>query len=453
MELKHSELVFIENQKGYPCLLYDGHKYSLGNKNISGSSMWRCVNRKECNASVTLSSTKDVIIRKSDHICRSHYDQNVRDLVIYNCKKDACKNMTPIKNIFEKNVTKAVENNPGVMMFSYEEKKNSLYHARHKYLQQTNTEFEYLKDVKIPSILAKDFLVMEDGEDERIVVFATLSARRFLSSSNKLVYFGDGTFKRVPKPFFQLFTLHVDIGTCTKSTNVVPVIFVLLPNKTEYTYTRLFTFLRDQMHIQISKYKSDFETAQINACKLIYPDCDISGCYFHYNRAVWKKARDQSVNATTEGRKVVQMCANLPLLPVTKIDEAWQSIKEIAPETNVMTKFICYMEKQWIKMGPSMISTARDRHRTTNTVEGWHRRLNVRMPHKPTLMRFIYILRKEAMYQTTRINNSLFSGAPRRRPDIFFDHQYSKQLTQLNNGDITPLDFLMKLMFIKKRLS
>ncbi|KAI8432625.1 hypothetical protein MSG28_013611 [Choristoneura fumiferana] len=46
-----------------------------------------------------------------------------------------------------------------------------------------------------------------------------------------------------------------------------------------------------------------------------------------------------------------------------------------------------YMEDTWLRLGPEKLSCSKDKHRTNDPVEGWHRRLNIRMPHKPTLIR------------------------------------------------------------------
>lgn len=103
-------------------------------------------------------------------------------------------------------------------------------------------------------------------------------------------YYGDGTFISAPGPFYQMFVLHLDLNSDEDCTNIVPVIYTLLPNKTQQTYTRLFRILKDQLGIKIKDYKCDYEIAQINAVKSAFPDANVTGCYYHYNHAVWKNA-------------------------------------------------------------------------------------------------------------------------------------------------------------------
>lgn len=100
------QIIFINKQKGKPCLLYGGHKYNFGHRNRSGSSMWRCVNRGQCNASLTLKSEKDFILRSSSlHVGKKSQSQNERDIVIDACKKEVCTKMTPVKKVFEKHIS------------------------------------------------------------------------------------------------------------------------------------------------------------------------------------------------------------------------------------------------------------------------------------------------------------------------------------------------------------
>lgn len=315
--------IFIENQKGYPALIYDGHKYNFNHKNKNGTNNWKCVNRTTgCFASATLNECKDIVLKMSEHVCKRQYEQNLRDVAVHSRKKDVCEKMTPVKKIYEKKVTEMHETDSGFSMCSYDEIKSSLYRARHKYLDQNTTEFTRLEHVKIPNLLKHDFLVVEDGETEKILFFSTNNAKAFITNSaeKKPQYFGDGTFKRVPKPFYQLYTVHVDVGTnSTTTTNVVPILFALLPNKTENTYCRFFMLLRNTMGLIIEKFKFDYELAQLNACESIFPNCEIKGCFYHFNRAVWRKAKYLKIDTSMEGRKTVQMCAVIPLLPESEI--------------------------------------------------------------------------------------------------------------------------------------
>lgn len=82
----------------------------------------------------------------------------------------------------------------------------------------------------IPELLAKDWLHCVDGmENEKIFVYVTKFILKTVQNLNNsdVLYFGDGTFK-VPNPFYQLNSIHVDIDSCEYTTNVVPIIFLLI---------------------------------------------------------------------------------------------------------------------------------------------------------------------------------------------------------------------------------
>lgn len=106
---------------------------------------------------------------------------------------------------------------------------------------------------------------------------------------------------------------------------------------------------------------------------------------------------------------VVPKVPVLPLVPENMFPEAWFEIIQSAPNTNEMRSFRQYFERTWYpKFNPSILSCANQRHRTTNTVEGWHKRLNAKIPKKISLMLFIYKLRKEAEFSNQKILKSEF---------------------------------------------
>lgn len=64
------------------------------------------------------------------------------------------------------------------------------------------------------------------------------------------------------------------------------MVYGLLPEKTTETYIRVFSVLKDKFEIVINNFKCDYEKAQINAMKTVIPECEITGCFFHYQRVI-----------------------------------------------------------------------------------------------------------------------------------------------------------------------
>lgn len=177
--------------------------------------------------------------------------------------------MSSLKKNYEKAMTEFIEGNPTcqVQFQQFETVRENLRRTRLKYLDVVKTEFSKSIDVMLPEMIAKNFLVSEYeiDSDNKMLIFCQRSSQKVMqlnAKENKMV-FGDGTFKVVPQPFCQLFTLHVDLNSCNYSSNVRPAIYALLPNKSTSTYTAFFTIVRDVLKVNIKTYKCDYELAQI----------------------------------------------------------------------------------------------------------------------------------------------------------------------------------------------
>lgn len=177
---------------------------------------------------------KTKILRESKfHSCSPHAHENKVSQIIDRCKIDVCENLIPIEQVLDKNF----ENCDGPVPL-FDSHRSSLYRARKRYLECDQLQFNNVEDVYVPEVSGHNFLLCEDGETEKILIFVTKLVRKIIRG--KTLYMGDGTFLSVLVPFFQLYTLHVDVNSNGKITNVNPVIYALLPNKTEQTYTYPF---------------------------------------------------------------------------------------------------------------------------------------------------------------------------------------------------------------------
>lgn len=286
----NDEFEFIENQKGKRSLIRNGHRYNYNVTNRNESTLWRCVNRKICSASITKDKNDQCILKESCHVCEVNIVSNEVCKSKAVLKNAVCENLGSVRKIVEEhnsfqNARTQSENFDLIPQF--QSIKDTLYRARKKFLVTDLLAYNDTQSVTIPEVLAKDFLVCED--QEKIFVFSTKTARRFMKKASS--YYADGTFRVCPKPFYQLYVLHIDCNSDTKSTNIVPVVFALLPNKSEWTYTRLFQLIKDNFKMAITSFKCDYEIAQINAISSVFPDVSVSGCYHHYNEAIWRYSK------------------------------------------------------------------------------------------------------------------------------------------------------------------
>ena len=133
----------------------------------------------------------------------------------------------------------------------------------------------------------------------------------------------DGTFSVSPDVFYQVYTIHGVIED-----TLIPLDYALLPNKTQTTYSKLFSCV-DQI---AEKLHMDFELAVRNAAKEISPNTAIQFCFFHLSQAVWRKVQNlgyQKVYTDEEHfRLSVKKLLCLAFLPVEDVPVGLNLLRE-----------------------------------------------------------------------------------------------------------------------------
>lgn len=109
-----------------------------------------------------------------------------------------------------------------------------------------------------------------------------------------------------------MYTNSVDIRSTSRETNVIPLIFVLLPNKTKIIYTRLFELIKQY----ISNYDpniitNDFET--IFKLLMIF----FSNRYSNYHFYEYKN--DEEICPC------IRICSSLALIPLKHIKQRFDN--------------------------------------------------------------------------------------------------------------------------------
>lgn len=422
------QFCFVESERNKKVMLKDGYRFNLGHTNKSGTTWWRCKNRKYCRGSITLNENMTTILRETDHFCEPDPATNIVSVSIDNCKQRVRKEFGSVKAIYENCVehltgpdSEYVDDVP-----KYQSVKNSLYRARYKHLAVEKSIYKKLEDVILPEELRKDFIVFEDGSADKILIFMTPYARQVITKYTE--FFFDGVFKQIPEPFTQLYTMHADIGSSNTETNVVPVVFCLLPNKREDTYLRAFALLQDYLK-NTKKIHMDYELGAINAARKAFPNAQIVGCFFHFRQCLLRKAKELSINITKEGRKHVAVCASMAFLPKEYFQEAWLSIADHSPSAENYNQFNSYMVETWLNIFENYFSCYNERHRTINPVESWHNRLRFRMNLKrKDLYYFVSIIKREALHADfrTRQTGIYIPAKNRTRRSILLDKRITK---------------------------
>ena len=105
----------------------------------------------------------------------------------------------------------------------------------------------------------------------------------------------DTTFKYSPKGFYQ----KLNIISLNKTTNFhLPVFFIPMSNKSYISYRLIFTAIKEIMRNHKLGFineniiiMADFEYGLRKAIKEIFPNFSLKGCYFHYIKNIWAKAK------------------------------------------------------------------------------------------------------------------------------------------------------------------
>lgn len=446
-------LTITKNQFGNNLLIHDGFRYNFNVRN-KNSNNWRCVNKRSenCNASITLDLTNKTILRCSQHFCQRNVDKCKVIIAMNQCKQEVCDDLGSVSIIVEKKL-EALGNDGVRGLPTVKEVQDSMYRARKKFLNCDKLTYRRLEDVEVPDVLANKFLLCSDGDTEKILIFCSPTARKFINFFGSDMYFGDGTFKSAPPPFAQLYTINMDLNSTDTVTHVIPVIFALLPNKKYETYMRMFDLLKNKLSLTMNVFKTDYEAAVIKAIKTVYPQITVSGCYYHMSKAVWRNAKRLNCIKTKDDRRMVRLAANLPLLPAKFIIPCWQNILDISPTTVSCQKFKKYFEREWLTQDfLNVISVSEIRHRTNNALEGWNHRINTRIIKNPALCDFVHKIKRESKKWDTTIKDFIWKiskKSNRRNADIGFDRAYIKMLKKLRAKKITALNFLKKLIILK----
>lgn len=195
-------------------------------------------------------------------------------------------------------------------------------------------QFQFTGSVNQP----EQFLLWDSGraiaEEPRILMFGTQQNLSFLRSCNGILM--DGTFKTTPHHFLQLYTIH---GTrleapSQKPGKAVPLIFFLLPDKTEATYRRAFTQLSLLLPGWVpDRMMLDFERAAFNAVRGQWPNSQINFCFFHLNQNIWKKIQVLGLSPfygeDVENATNLKMISALAFIPPEEVVNSWIELLQI----------------------------------------------------------------------------------------------------------------------------
>ena len=111
----------------------------------------------------------------------------------------------------------------------------------------------------------------------------------------------NGTFRTVPRQYEQFLTVHNEVYG-----HVLKLACGLLLKKNMQSYKEVFCAIRNLIPIVTGQLWvareiiTDYETAIMNAAEDVFPGLDIRGCYFHFNKALYRKVQALGLTRTYE---------------------------------------------------------------------------------------------------------------------------------------------------------
>ena len=286
---------FVQNERGGESLVHNGFRFQV--KNRRGDRVyWKC-HIRDCRATI---NTFQGILTKvgNQHNHEADPVQLEVDRVMHKVKKRCREELTPIPSLFQEEIAKLrtpewnddmktmVEKLP-----TYDSCRTSLYNQRSKLLpklprtrQDINLDAEWTQ-----TTTGERFLIVNDGDDNKMLVFSTQRNLEHLVAAD--IVYGDGTFYTCPDIFSQLYTLHAMLDNV-----MYPLVYALLPGKSRDMYMRLFRHLRDvadqhQLQFNPRTLLVDYEAAVKRAAEEVFDDVSVKGCFFHYTQCIWRKAQ------------------------------------------------------------------------------------------------------------------------------------------------------------------
>ena len=372
---------FSQSQKGNQVLTYKGFQY-LRFRTRDETVTWRCRESRSTKCPAFLKTTNDCIEKEpTSHSHDSCPQKAQANIFRSKMREDIAQVSATPRNVIGNTLQHATDD-----VLAYIPKQSSLArsllrHKSDKHLPNpSTTQFE------IPTKYV-DFILYDSGvqHPDRILV---LGNQDLLQKLNQDTIFGDGTFDKAPKMFYQLYTWHAKIGN-----SFPPCVYILLQKKNEATYSEMFRILKDLVpNMAPQKILLDFERACINAAKSTFPDAEVKGCYFHLSQSLIRKIHAVGLKIAFESnvdtKLMLKSLAALAFVPPEEVRDVFDQLAATFPDEDGFNDVLTYFFSTYIEgaagRNPQFplntwnhYEAALDQSpRTTNCCEGFHNALN-----------------------------------------------------------------------------
>ena len=397
-------------------IILDNYKLTYKQKLSNSNYSYRCKNRRICSYTITISEEVLKSIAHKEQNIKINYKISSKQKT-HTCSEDNNEENSGNISIIKSSTTTLRELAKKLMVLNLEKKfswhktnlqnnKILLSNNQIKYLLQQLREVKFpndinfLKDISLIKIdlgnthnlvnipfchRYVNYINYKKNKVEKYIIFTSVFQLNLLTKAEQI--FIDSTFKSSPKNFYQILNIA---GYYKELNSIIPLVFIPMSSKSEIIYNKIFTDLIDIMeNFNIKRNNicklimSDFECALRKSMKKFFPYSKLNGCYFHFVKILWEKAKQLSLCNKSKIKNTKLLIFLFKTLPFIESDNKsifYDQIKNFFSKLdNQYDKFITYFEKNWYNSKYIYLDAINQKeylYRTNNYIENFHKQLN-----------------------------------------------------------------------------
>ena len=128
---------------------------------------------------------------------------------------------------------------------------------------------------------------------DKYVIFTTKFQLNMIPKCKQLLI--DGTFKSCPRGYYQIINIA---GFYEDINSIIPIFMIPTTGKSFYLYNKIFEDVKKIINDNGIKLENiptriiiDFEKSLQKSIKINFPKAITDGCYFHFVKLIWNKAK------------------------------------------------------------------------------------------------------------------------------------------------------------------
>lgn len=160
----------------------------------------------------------------------------------------------------------------------------------------------------------------------------------------------------MPRGYYQIINIA---GYYPELNTIIPIFMIPTTGKSVYLYNTIFEdvkkiIINNNINIEdiSNKIIIDFEKSLQKSIKTNFPNSVIDGCYFHFVKLLWDKAKKLGLCKKEELKNTKILLFVLKIIPFLKVDdkvEVFEKIEELfSNKDNGYGKMVAYFRKNWL---------------------------------------------------------------------------------------------------------